>query len=49
MLPKGVDEKLESELSMLRELLMKEFKTYKKEIERGEIKNNIEVEKVILG
>ena len=40
-LPKGVDEKLESELSILRELMIKEFKDYKKETEKKEIKEGV--------
>ena len=44
-LPRGVDEKLESEMSMLRELVMREFNLYKREIEQKEIKENIEEKK----
>ena len=37
-LPKGVDDRIESEMTILKELLMKEFKSYKREIETKEIK-----------
>ena len=35
-LPKGVDEKLESELSILKEMMLKEFRAYKQELEKKE-------------
>ena len=44
-LPKGVDDKIESELHILKEIMMREFKRYKREIESREIKENIEERK----
>jgi len=41
-LPKGVDGKLESEMSMLRDIMMREFIKYKKEMEANEIRENVE-------
>ena len=37
-LPKGVDDKIESEMRILRELMMSEFKKYKRELESKDIK-----------
>ena len=39
ILPKPVDQRLESEMSMIREIIMKEFVEYKKEIEKKIEKN----------
>ena len=44
-LPKGVDEKLESEMSMLRDIMMREFLKYKREMEANEVKENVEEKK----
>ena len=47
MLPKEVSPKLENELGMLREIILKEFISYKKEIEEGEMKRGVPEEKRI--
>jgi len=40
-----VDERLESEMSMLKELMMREFDRYKRELEAKEIRDNVEERK----
>ena len=44
-LPKGVEERLESEMSMLKELMMREFNRYKRELEAKDIRDNVEERK----
>ena len=44
-LPKAVNEQIEGELSMISQIIMKEFNDYKREIERGEEKKGIEEER----
>ena len=44
-LPKGVDEKTENEIGILRELVLGEFTKYKNEIEKNEIRDGIREEK----
>ena len=44
-LPKGVDEKIESEIRILKEIMKKEFNRYKNELEKTEIKENIDEKK----
>ena len=46
-LPKEAEPRIENELGMLREIILKEFKDYKLELEREEIKKGIKEEKRI--
>ena len=44
-LPKEVEPRIENELGILREIILKEFRNYKKEIEKEEIDKGIVEEK----
>ena len=44
-LPKAVSGQIEGELSMISQIIMKEFNDYKRETEKGEEKKGIEEEK----
>ena len=46
-LPKGTDSKLENELGMIRELIMREFSSYKTQLEKREAENGKEEKKRI--